>query len=190
MADLVYVPHVCKRFKGLDFSSSWQLNKPPSPPAPLPSLCCCWSAKILLSSRLVRQSECTGCPAHAKGDWLRRHVWHGLANNKHLSSCHLFTSASFIKISLTFHTKFNLIDGRGRATPTHWLTLPYDRRLLYFQLTWNLLFTQLCLAHEQAAKTEIRLVLFMHISALELSPVWTRETLWSQVVYSIDIQPD
>lgn len=125
-----------------------------------------------------------------RGDWLRRHVWHGLANNKHLSSCHLFTSASFIKISLTFHTKFNLIDGRGRATPTHWLTLPYDRRLLYFQLTWNLLFTQLCLAHEQAAKTEIRLVLFMHISALELSPVWTRETLWSQVVYSIDIQPD
>lgn len=95
---------------------------------------------FLTFGEIIRMHRVSGA---RKGDWLRWHLRSGIAKNKHLSSCHLFTSASFIKISLTFHTKFNLIDGRGRATHTHWLTLPYDRRLLFFQLTWNLLFTQL-----------------------------------------------
>ncbi len=99
-----------------------------------------------------------------KGDWLRWYLRPRIAKNKHLSSCHLFNSESFIKISLTFHTKFNLIDGRGRQPHTHWLTLPYDRRLLFFKLTRILRFTQLSIPREKPAKTGIRLVLSMHRS--------------------------
>lgn len=164
---------------------NWIEPQPPSPPAPSSSSLLLLESQNLSFFTFGETIRMHRVSSARKGDWLRWHLRPGIAENKHLSFCHLFTSASFIKISLTFHTKFNLIDGRGRATPTHWLTLPYDRRLLFFQLTWNLRFTQLCLPREQAAKIEIRLVLFVHWNYRQSEQERRYDHKWSaQLIFS------